>query len=54
MRQCHPFSAKFRYVRLPEPEETLTGGNIAGEVLRVSDTVLRRAGPWTLAVSCAA
>ena len=34
-------------MRLPEPEETLTGGNIAGEVLRVSDTVLRRAGPWT-------
>src|SRR5260370_11602968 len=50
VRQYHLPSAMFSNVRLPEPKETLTGGNMAGEVLRVGDTVRRRAGPWTQAV----
>jgi len=31
-------------------EETLAGGNMAGEVRRIGGTVRRRAGPWTPAV----
>jgi phosphotransferase family enzyme len=31
-------------------EQPLTGGNFDGEVVRVGDTVRRRAGPWTPAV----
>jgi hypothetical protein len=34
----------------PESEETLTGGNMAGEVRRIGQTVRRRTGPWTPAV----
>jgi hypothetical protein len=37
-------------VRAPEPEHKLAGGNMAGEVVRIGDTVRRRAGPWTPAV----
>ncbi len=42
--------ARFWNASSPEPEETLSGGNMAGEVLRVGHTVRRRAGPWTPAV----
>ena len=37
-------------MRLPEHDEILAGGNIAGEVRRIGETVRRPTGPWTLAV----
>ena len=34
----------------PELEQTLTGGNMAGQVHRIGETVRRPTGPWTPAV----
>ncbi len=37
-------------MRSPEHDEILAGGNMAGEVRRVGETVRRPTGPWTAAV----